>query len=445
MRTNLNFTPEDGRQILVCGRLLPLSNGAIVLQIQRARNPKQQRAGALRNFLAPASLALLIQAAGAQTWQTVDDFQYVLGASAEDHGLAVAPNGTLFASGLAGDAAGIWHGVVMASSDAGVTWSGPVDDYVYGPGNQVWYDGGLVADSAGNIYVAGQAYGNDPTNHWIVRRSTDGGSSWALVDDFGPGSSAAQPYGVTADAAGNVYVIGMANHASLNDFVWTVRRGLGGTSFTTVDTFGGNAGSQAQAIYADPTAGIFAVGSANVPGTKGYKYTTAWIVRRSTDRGATWSTVDSFQLSQNVTSCAFGVGADPHGNLYVVGQGLITSGKNHYGHWIVRKSTNGGTSWSTVDNYQLGTSANSAAVGFVADSSGNLFVAGWGEVTSGGNRHWIVRKNPGGTGAWATDDDFQYVSGPNTQPFAITANASGNVFVGGAGSSSSEHWLVRKK
>ena len=88
----------------------------------------------------------------------------------------------------------------------------------------------------------------------------------------------------------------------------------------------------------------------------------------------------------------------------------------------------------------------------MTDSFGNLYVAGYA-TTSGSlyfgtakPTHWIVRMNPGGTGAWQTVDDFQYVAGIHAFAHTITANASGNVFVGGVGSSSSgDHWLVRKK
>ena len=399
-----------------------------------------------------AALALASLSTFAQTWQTVDDFQYVAGGASLNYGLTVGPNGALFASGYAGDSAGLYHGLVLASIDSGITWSAPLDDYLYGPDWDTLYDGGMVADAAGNLYVAGETYyvGSNPNgdwaNHWIVRRSTNGGSSWSLVDDFAPGSPETQSFGLATDAAGNVYVAGVANHVGVNDLVWTVRKGVGGASFTTAETFSVNGSSQANGIYAHPTAGIFAVGSAYIPGTKGYKSTEAWIVRRSLNGGATWSTVDNFQLSQNLNSRAFGVGADASGNLYVVGQGFVKSRNNAYSHWIVRKSTNGGNSWSTVDDFQLSPTSNSGAGRFVADSNGNLYVAGGTPFNPWFPNEWIVRKNPGGTGAWQTVDDFQYVSGGSALPYAMAANASGNVFVGGVGSSSSsERWVVRKR
>src|SRR5215470_8276500 len=48
-----------------------------------------------------AGFLLLADSAPAQSWQTVDDFQYVAGRQAENEGLVVAPNGTLYACGVA--------------------------------------------------------------------------------------------------------------------------------------------------------------------------------------------------------------------------------------------------------------------------------------------------------------------------------------------------------
>src|SRR6266404_1318223 len=118
----------------------------------------------LKSALLATALALFTHTTFAQTWQTVDDFQYVAGGVSLNYGLTVAPNGTLFASGYAGDSAGLYHGLVMASTDSGNTWSAPLDDYLYGADWATFYDGGMVADASGNLYVAGETYyvGSNP-------------------------------------------------------------------------------------------------------------------------------------------------------------------------------------------------------------------------------------------------------------------------------------------
>jgi hypothetical protein len=95
-------------------------------------------------------IALLTNDMLAQNWQTVDDFQY-LGYGSANQGLAVAPNGVVFAVGVGGVG---WQALVMASSDNGATWSAPLD-VLGGNGSRARYDAGIVSDSSGNLYAAG--------------------------------------------------------------------------------------------------------------------------------------------------------------------------------------------------------------------------------------------------------------------------------------------------
>ena len=321
-------------------------------------------------------------------------------------------------------------------------------------GDNPWYTA-VGSDPAGNLCAAGTYYdANDPndpngTDHWFVRRSSNGGVAWSTVDDVAPfsGSWFNQANAVAADAAGDVYVAGYLNTTSTTG-AWIVRKSVGGANFTTVDSLPSNSGIfGATAIFVHPTAGIFVAGQADVV-VKGLTVR-AWIVRRSTNAGATWQTVDTFYGTKGATyyfGRAYSVGADAHGNLYVAGALAIPYKGSSVWEWVIRKSTNGGSSWSTMDTYQLAPGGNSVAASFVSDSKGNLYVAGYGNTTYWGANNWIVRWNPGGTNSWSTLDNFQYAAGGSSSAAAIAANASGNVFVGGVGSrSSGDHWLVRKK
>ncbi len=311
-------------------------HGTTKLRCHGRATPPKRRSPAftlLSSTLYALTLSLLLNhSASAQTWQTVDDFQYVAGLAAENFGLTVAPSGIVYASGWAGDGT-TRHGLVMASADGGNTWSAPLDDFVY-PGSATMDDGGITADSVGNLYVAGHYYGNP--QHQFVRRSTDGGGSWQTVDDVALGGYSSFPSfggGITADTSGNVYVIGRAVNT------WSIRKGTGATSYATVDTFQPGS-SQAWAVFDHPIAGTFAVGY----GTMVSKHSTsqAWIVRRSLDGGATWATVDVYQASSGYGAWARGIGADAQGSLYVVGFASVPYKSSRVNHWQVRKSDNHG-------------------------------------------------------------------------------------------------------
>jgi len=153
------------------------------------------------------------------------------------------------------------------------------------------------------------------------------------------------------------------------------------------------------------------------------------LVLGSSDSGRNWSLLDA-------------MGADAFGNLYVVGRGTTTSQGNNVYHWLVRKSSDGGNSWTTVDDFQLGGSVETRC--FAAKSNGDLYVAG--VIGSYGAYHWCVRKNVGGIGTWSTIDDYQYAAGKTTEPHAMAADAAGNLFVGGSGQDAlgNVHWLIKK-
>ena len=343
------------------------------------------------------------------------------GGDSENHGLTIAPSGTIYASGVA-VGSGMQVGRVIASSDGGSTWIGPLDEFAL-PGFSTYHFGGMASDAAGNLYTVGFITDDDyiVPDRWIVRRSTNAGLSWTTVDDFSMGGSSGHfegPTGIVVDAAGDIYVSGVSYSSNIPR--WTIRKGIGGASFVTIDLIATS--SQANAIFAHSTAGLFAAG---------YK-SGVWAVRRSTNGGATWSDVDSFQLSKNNAADALGIGADALGNVYVVGRGRASNGM----HWLVRKSTNGGMWFSTVDDFMSG---NAEARQFAVTLGGDLFVAG--VANNSGLNRWILRKNVGGAGAWVTVDDFKYDSDFWTEPYAIAPDTSGNLFVGGTGGG---HWIIKK-
>jgi len=372
------------------------------------------------------------------------NFSGPAGIGAYNWGLAAAPSGTVYALGNYWPNDANSRQLVLSSSDSGHSWL-VLDDYAP-PERYVdfWFGlgGGIALDSASVLYVTGRSYDDlylEPgePEHWYVRRSSDGGATWVTVDDFVMKSSATtDEMGIAVDAAGDVYVSGCDFYSSGSD--WIIRKGVGGTSFSTVDFL---PNSYPKDIFVHPTAGIFVVGSTQV--TIKNQTSSAWLVRRSTDGGATWSNVDTFQLSSGKYSGAWGFSANASG-IYVVGAGGAVNKGLSSDHWIVRKSTNGGSSWTTVDNYQLAADNYSSARCVAADAYGNLFVAGRGE--QGGNdgtfshRYWVVRKSAGGTGPWTTADVFQN-GASGTTPNAIAADAFGNVFVAG---DDGGNWLIKR-
>jgi hypothetical protein len=396
------------------------------------------------------ALGLMAQTTLAQSWYTVDDFQYSPRKIAFATGLAKDPTGTIIYSvGNADDASGVRHHVVFETVNGGTNWS-LIDDYTGSADSiRVGSYPAIAADPAGNLYASDGGSANG-SSAWFVRSLPAGGSSWVTADLLlGNG----YPSALATDSAGNVYVVG-----SGQSLTWLVRKGTptsSGISWANVDVLTSPIGScSANGVFCHPTAGVFVVGSSSV--ANGSSSQSEWIVRRSQDGGATWVTVDTFQLPSaspklsNGASYAQGVGADAVGNLYVVGTASQQSGLHNTAqysdHWLVRKSTNPGAtspSWSTVDNFQLSPTSNAGAWAIASDVHGNLFVAGKAANASGWQ--WVVRESVGSAGTWNTVDTFHY--GTIVFVYAALGDSLGNVFVAGEGipvGGGLWHWLVRK-
>ena len=375
----------------------------------------------------------------AQSWQTVDLFQLVPPYSAIAADIGVGSDGTtLYSVGSSVmSSAGYLAGVVRKSTDSGATWT-TVDAYV--DSNPYWVQAtyrGFGSGSGGNVFAAGELWdggsSSTGTKTWLVRESADGGATWVTADAFYQGPTAkpsctdvkVNPY------TGDVFAVGLGNTGSTSGFYWAVRkRAANSLNFTTVDYVGAPPVNEARAVGFHPTAGVFVVGRMG----DGTRY--LWTVRRSLNGGATWTTVDTFQDSAKTYSEARGIAVSGSGAIYVCGKAAqVVKGKT-VNNWVVRRSLNGGTSWTTVDRFGAepapSGAGSAAASGITIAPSGNVFVTGPSPAPS----RLLVRKgttSSNGAMSWVTSDDFQLVPGQGSTGQGITSDIFGNIFTAGQG------------
>ncbi len=381
-----------------------------------------------------ATVAVLAQVQlGAQTWQTVDDFQYASGKGASASGLGADALGNIYSVGSGRDAANVSHALVMRSSDQGTTWQ-TVEDYNYLPGANTGF-GRLGVDPAQNLYAVGGVNLGTSNARWLVRKSADLGTTWQTVDDFSYASGwVSAPQGFAADSSGNIYVAGsVVTLSGLQAGIdhWLVRRSRdGGATWATVDVYQYNGYSTAAIGVVSTPAGVFVAGFGGLH----------WIVQKSTDDGQTWSIANDFLYPNASGSGMSGFTSDSMGNLYACGLVSVTtvtkkSSTTQY-NMVVRKGTNGGASWQTVDTFP---NPGTPYFELGSDALGNIYVVG-----KGPNGHWLVRKGANLGTSWSTVDDFQYGSAATAA--ACGTDASGNVYVCGSGTDAATggHWLVRK-
>jgi len=347
-------------------------------------------------FLAPVATS-----SAQSTWQTVADFQ-CKSQSAVD-ALTKDASGNLFAAVSTADPRAGLHAQIRKSTDHGATWT-VVEDFLYGAPRSSTSTRflSLGTDAAGHLYAVGYATDENGQTRWIVRKSGDSGNSWSTVDDFAwPGGQRTTAQGFAADAAGNLYVAG----------------------------------------YTDaPT-------SDSKPGPR-----SRWLVRQSHDGGRNWSTIDDFGYGFSARAAAI---VSTSSGLFLAGSGW--NGKSESGErWLVRKGTVDGASgfrWQTVDEFQMkehGHGYNSWAHGLGVDGQGNLYAVGRSyAVADGGiSAHWIVRRASSAGSDWSVVDTFQLDPGSFAAAFGIAAGGQGGVSVVGQAAGRNpgpgSHWIVRQ-
>jgi len=279
----------------------------------------------------------------------------------------------------------------------------------------------MAADAVGNVYAVGRTWDQARRPHGIVREKYSGQSEWTTILDL-PGVTRVSA--VAVDALGNLYV---------GDDKWNVfKRSAGEATFSTTPV-----DHQTRATDRIECLTVAANGDVYVAGAiSGH-----WIVRKQAFGAEVFTTIDDFVADESSpvadsnspgASMALAVtvvqgGAS--GGVYVVGRGgrfVGTDSRNiavHRSRWLVRKSIDGGRTWSTVDDFEPGGAAipgNSEARSVCVDHAGNIYVAGRAETGNlyyAGERkgrsamqtvgHWVTRKSAtGNLNSWVVDDDF---------------------------------------
>jgi hypothetical protein len=377
------------------------------------------------NLLLTLGAALLLAPAtpspAQSTWETVADFQSVAFTAVD--ALAKDADGNLYASFATADTKGRRHAVIRKSTDHGASWP-VVEDFVSAPHCDLIYLR-LGTDAAGHLYAVGYATDDRGQTRWIVRKSGDGGRSWSTVDDFArPGAQTTAAEGFAADASGNLYVAGHADEphsVGPTDWHkhWLVRQSRdGGGTWSTIDDFTDNFSARAMAILSTPS-GLFVAGSGwNGKSQSGER----WLVRKATDDGTgslRWQTVDEFQMQEHglgIVSRAQGLGVDARGNLYAVGRSYAVVDGCPSAHWVVRRASRSGSDWEVVDTFQLEPGRFATACGVAASDQGGVLVVGRATGDDAA-LHWIVRKSTTGeVGTWSVSDALPAVA--QTQPDA---------------------------
>lgn len=399
-------------------------------------------------------------------WSTINTYSYPGGSPDKTstgayidtaaYSMAQDSAGNLYAAGQAYDTVGTVHGILLErSAGAPLTSWSTIEDIPNASFNK------MAVDSAGDLFVTGESNPAANGAEFVAVRPA-GQSTFTLVNDPVAPIGVGGP-GIVLDGSGNAFFDTATNETvnGVNQQHWLVQKETVSqllsfqSAFTTVDDFYSGSNDEPHNIAYVPSgasAGLYVVGQITEDtATLGY----AWIVRKSADGGNTWSTVDDFIPGGSVTSSsniASGVSGDLSGNdVYVVGISdqwvKVHNKSNLTSHWIVRKSTNGGATWTVSDDYtdNLANSGhNFDAYKVQCDLLGNMYVVG--SAQSGTTQNAIVRANTGANGSWVTVDNYSGGSGTVGLYDNVFIDSSNNHYAMGRVSNNNTNmdtWLIR--
>jgi hypothetical protein len=370
----------------------------------------------------------------ASEWTTVDMIQ-----SAFARDLTADSAGNLYVLGNA-TVNNVQVALLSKSSDGGNTWS---DSSVPGVSTLTSVAARTVTDAdstsvENHLVVLGPSSEN--AEKQLILRSLDGGGTWETVDVIEKGID------VALDVHGNIYVAGVVTKtitvvsgkkSTIQSYnVWMVRR---------IGRYGGKDTREIADTRSNPS-DIICVGTKVYLAGDSNGY---WRVMMSEDGGSSWQVLDNYRYQPPYFSLAYALAADSQGNLWVVGQGWRTpigKGNNAFNpaYWLTRKGVrqaNGTYSFDTVDTFELDPFNWTRAAAIAVDSEDNIYVTGSAlRSTATPTGRWITRTLAAGGNTWRLSDEL---GGAGR---GVAADPFGNVFtVGTIPGTDGSAWVVRRQ
>ncbi|MEO0075046.1 MAG: SBBP repeat-containing protein [candidate division WOR-3 bacterium] len=248
----------------------------------------------------------------------------------------------------------------------------------------------ICTDNWGNIYVAGVSYKATTDCDWsVIKYNANGELQWLRTYN-GPPSNLDQPYAITVDNNGYIYVAGYAYMTTNYDFLTIKYNQNGDTIWTRTFNGTGNAHDVANAIFVDNFGNVYVTGSSWGNGND------ILTIKYNSNGDMLWQ--KRYHGGQSTLSADEGrrIAVDGFGNIYVAG---FTS-RNPTGrdYIVIKFLPNGDTAWMRF--YDNGYNQPDEVTAMRIDNFGNVYVTGF-SPGSGTNKDFVtIKYAPDGTMLW---------------------------------------------
>lgn len=318
-----------------------------------------------------------------QFWLNLDEFQLAEGKSASAYGVAAGKENEIWSSGVANDQDSASKCVVRKSVDGGKTWA---TDLVF-PEKGEAFCYSMATTTTAAFVTGGYIDPDTNTQNWLVlRKEFKEGAQWAVVDNFyteGTAVSAATSINNVIFASGHAVVDGIRR-------VVTRRSDDGGSSWKTVDLFFADSetpGSRSFSVAANPDSPeVFTCGFSRVANG----ILDGFMVRRGSDNGQSWQTVLDLKVPSSEgshTSNCNGISLNKDGVIVAVGNYRYIDKPFSYSAFI---SFDEGSSWKLIDQY--GGLKQINASGFRSFSFGEFFFTNGTEKINDTDQTSFIRR-----------------------------------------------------
>ena len=248
------------------------------------------------------------------------------------------------------------------------------------------YGAGVAADGLGHVYMEGSTLGSFvpgggtfPFDPYLVKYDSTGNRLWIRQSPDGADVEHRNPRGgVCADGAGNVYVAGDTEgplpggngHLGKSD-AFVAKYDNAGQQLW-VRQFGGGDLDSAHGVSCDTAGNVYVIGTVGTS-LGGFKTNfDVFVCKYSPDGALVWWR----KFSTAVYDVGMGVACDEQNNLYVTGSttgDLFGSNSGDEDAFLIKlNAANGGTIWSR----QFGTDDQDRVYGIATDAFGSVFLAG---------------------------------------------------------------------